>query len=227
MIITFRFHHSDRDCSIIRWNLFHHQIDFLFLPQSYSLHITSWCRTYYNPIKLFHTPFSRFFYPPYLSFFPFSLPPSSLLVLLPLPLSVLPSLSFLICPFSFLILSSFSFPFSHLKTISHFSFVISHFIVFLIFLWPTSSRKQDWLIWVKKSPHFIILSCLCDRYSKNRHYLCTRKRWDCKRIMLNWSLKWRLRKMKMIMMTTVMILAVIAVMIAKAVNVNNKMEMGK
>ena len=51
MIITFRFHHSDRDCSIIRWNLFHHQIDFLFLPQSYSLHITSWCRTYYNPIK--------------------------------------------------------------------------------------------------------------------------------------------------------------------------------
>lgn len=28
-------------------------------------------------------------------------------------------------------------------------------------------------------------------------------------------------------MTTVMILAVVAVMIAKAVNVNNKMEMGK
>lgn len=44
--------------------------------------------------------------------------------------------------------------------------------------------------------------------------------------MLNWSLKWRLRKMKMIM-TTVMILTVVAVMIAKAVNVNNKMEMGK
>ncbi len=44
--------------------------------------------------------------------------------------------------------------------------------------------------------------------------------------MLNWSLKWRLRKMKMIM-TTVMILAVVAVMIAKAVNVNDKMEMGK
>lgn len=44
--------------------------------------------------------------------------------------------------------------------------------------------------------------------------------------MLNWSLKWRLRKMKMIM-TTVMILAVVAIMIAKAVNVNNKMEMGK
>ncbi len=44
--------------------------------------------------------------------------------------------------------------------------------------------------------------------------------------MLNWSLKWRLRKIKMIM-TTVMILAVVAVMIAKAVNVNNKMEMGK
>lgn len=44
--------------------------------------------------------------------------------------------------------------------------------------------------------------------------------------MLNWSLKWRLRKTKMIM-TTVMILAVVAVMIAKAVNVNNKMEMGK
>lgn len=44
--------------------------------------------------------------------------------------------------------------------------------------------------------------------------------------MLNWSLKWRLRKMKMIM-TTVMILAVVAVMIAKAVNVSNKMEMGK
>ncbi len=34
------------------------------------------------------------------------------------------------------------------------------------------------------------------------------------------------QKMKMIM-TTVMILAVVAVMIAKAVNVNNKMEMGK
>ena len=32
---------------------------------------------------------------------------------------------------------------------------------------------------------------------------------------------------KQIMMTTVMILAVVAVMIAKAVNVNNKMEMGK
>ena len=193
---------SDRDCSII-------QIDFLFLLQSYSLHITSWCRTYYNPIKLFHTPFSRFFYPPYLSFFPFSLPPSSLLVLLPLPLTVL-RLSLL-----------------HHSTLSSFpvlpslSFLISHFC------WPTSSRKQDWLTWVKKSPHFIILSCLCDRFSKNRHYLCTRKRWDCKRIMLNWSLKWRLRKMKMIMMTTVMILAVIAVMIAKAVNVNNKMEMGK
>ena len=45
--------------------------------------------------------------------------------------------------------------------------------------------------------------------------------------MLNWSLKWRLRKMKMIMMTTVMILAGVAVMIAKAVNVNDKMEMGK
>ena len=45
--------------------------------------------------------------------------------------------------------------------------------------------------------------------------------------MLNWSLKWRLRKMKMIMMTTVMILAVVAVMIANAVNVNDKMEMGK
>ena len=45
--------------------------------------------------------------------------------------------------------------------------------------------------------------------------------------MLNWSLKWRLHKMKMIMMTTVMILAVVAVMIAKAVNVNDKMEMGK
>lgn len=45
--------------------------------------------------------------------------------------------------------------------------------------------------------------------------------------MLNWSLKWRLRKMKMIMMTTVMILAVVAGMIAKAVNVNDKMEMGK
>ena len=44
--------------------------------------------------------------------------------------------------------------------------------------------------------------------------------------MLNWSLKWRLRKIKMIM-TTVMILAVVAVMIAKAVNVNDKMEMGK
>ena len=44
--------------------------------------------------------------------------------------------------------------------------------------------------------------------------------------MLNWSLKWRLRKMKMIV-TAVMILAVVAVMIAKAVNVNNKMEMGK
>ena len=29
------------------------------------------------------------------------------------------------------------------------------------------------------------------------------------------------------MMTTVMIFAVVAVMIAKAVNVNNKMEMGK
>ena len=34
------------------------------------------------------------------------------------------------------------------------------------------------------------------------------------------------QKMKMIM-TTVMILAVVAVIIAKAVNVNNKMEMGK
>ena len=34
------------------------------------------------------------------------------------------------------------------------------------------------------------------------------------------------QKMKMIM-TTVMILAVVAVMIAKAVNVNDKMEMGK
>ena len=29
------------------------------------------------------------------------------------------------------------------------------------------------------------------------------------------------------MMTTVMILAVVAIMVAKAVNVNNKMEMGK
>ncbi len=29
------------------------------------------------------------------------------------------------------------------------------------------------------------------------------------------------------MMTTVMILAVVAIMIAKAVNVNNRMEMGK
>ncbi len=29
------------------------------------------------------------------------------------------------------------------------------------------------------------------------------------------------------MMTTVMILAVVSIMIAKAVNVNNKMEMGK
>ena len=46
------------------------------------------------------------------------------------------------------------------------------------------------------------------------------------RIMLNWSLKWRLRKMKMIMMTTVMILAVVAIMIAQAVHVNNKIEKG-
>ncbi|GEM_PF-181515 len=48
--------------------------------------------------------------------------------------------------------------------------------------------------------------------------------------MFNRGLKWRLHKKKkgkLIMMTTVMILAVVAVMIAKAVNVNNKMEMGK
>ncbi len=35
------------------------------------------------------------------------------------------------------------------------------------------------------------------------------------------------KRKEKIMMTTVMILAVVAVMIAKAVNVNNKMEMGK
>lgn len=35
------------------------------------------------------------------------------------------------------------------------------------------------------------------------------------------------KERKMIMMTTVMILAVVAVMVAKAVNVNNNMEMGK
>ena len=35
------------------------------------------------------------------------------------------------------------------------------------------------------------------------------------------------KRKEKIMMATVMILAVVAVMIAKAVNVNNKMEMGK
>ena len=35
------------------------------------------------------------------------------------------------------------------------------------------------------------------------------------------------KERKQIMMTTVMILAVVAIMVAKAVNVNNKMEMGK
>ena len=35
------------------------------------------------------------------------------------------------------------------------------------------------------------------------------------------------KRKEKIMMITVMILAVVAVMIAKAVNVNNKMEMGK
>lgn len=35
------------------------------------------------------------------------------------------------------------------------------------------------------------------------------------------------KRKEKIMMTTVMILTVVAVMIAKAVNVNNKMEMGK
>ena len=35
------------------------------------------------------------------------------------------------------------------------------------------------------------------------------------------------KERKMIMMTTVMILAVVAIMVAKAVNVNNDMEMGK
>lgn len=62
------------------------------------------------------------------------------------------------------------------------------------------------------------------------HFLCTRKGEIVKRIMFNRGLKWRLHKKKkgkLIMMTTVMILAVVAVMIAKAVNVNNKMEMGK
>ena len=49
--------------------------------------------------------------------------------------------------------------------------------------------------------------------------------------MYNWSLKHdgsadEQRKEK-IMMTTVMALAVVAVMIAKAINVNNHIEMGK
>ena len=35
------------------------------------------------------------------------------------------------------------------------------------------------------------------------------------------------KERKQIMMTTVMIFAVVAIMIAKAVNVNNKMELGK
>ena len=35
------------------------------------------------------------------------------------------------------------------------------------------------------------------------------------------------KERKQTMMTAVMILAVVAVMVAKAVNVNNKMEMGK
>ena len=51
-----------------------------------------------------------------------------------------------------------------------------------------------------------------------------------KRIMFNWMPQMEApqrKERKMIMMTTVMILAVVAVMIAKAVNVNNNMEMSK
>ena len=73
----------------------------------------------------------------------------------------------------------------------------------------------------------LTLSCLCDGYSIKRHYLCTRKG----KIVLKDNVKPRLKgsllKRKEKTMITVMILLVVGAMVAQAIHVNNKMEMGK
>ena len=82
------------------------------------------------------------------------------------------------------------------------------------------------LICVKKIHVFTSLSCLCDSFSIKWHYLCTRKGKIVKKDNVEQRLKGSLKKRTKTMITT-MVLLVVGVMIAQAIRVNNKMEMGK
>ena len=117
MIITFRFHHSDRDYSIIRWNLFHlsnrgcsiirwnsffcHKVTSSILHHDVE-HITIPLKRKKSP----SFPSSPLFLSSHLSSFSLS---SSFPILTSFSSS--PSLSFLISHFSFYRLSHLSFPF--------------------------------------------------------------------------------------------------------------------
>ena len=89
------------------------------------------------------------------------------------------------------------------------------------------AKSATILTCIKKSHIFIYLSCLCDGYSIKWHDLCTRKG----KIVLKDNVKPRLKgsllKRKEKTMITVMILLVVGAMVAQAIHVNNKMEMGK
>ena len=89
------------------------------------------------------------------------------------------------------------------------------------------TKSATILTCIKKTHVFISLSCLCDGYSIKWYYLCTRKG----KIVLKDNVKPRLKgsllKRKEKTMITVMILLVVGAMVAQAIHVNNKMEMGK
>lgn len=88
------------------------------------------------------------------------------------------------------------------------------------------AKSATILTCIKKSHIFISLSCLCDGYSIKWHYLCTRKGKIVKKDNVEQRLKGSLKKKTKTMITT-MVLLVVGVMIAQAIHVNNKMEMGK
>mgnify|MGYP007002433063 CR=1 FL=1 len=89
------------------------------------------------------------------------------------------------------------------------------------------AKSTTILTCIKKSHVFISLSCICDGYSIKWHYLCTRK----DKIVLKDNVKQRFKgnllKRKEKTMITAMVLLVVGAMVAQAIHVNNKIEMGK